>query len=88
MSLSIKLNGKEILGFLARFIALWFFVLLVVIVAVLGAVTVPVLFGLVVAFFLLSVPLHFILRLCGRRGFYVRQDDARVWTHKGAFKRR
>lgn len=35
----------------------------------------------------LSVPVHCILRLFGRRGFYVREGDRYVWTSVGATRK-
>lgn len=88
MSVSIKYKGKEIEHPLARMLAFAFVtIFLVVLIAVFGFVVLPVTLGIVALVFILTIPLHFILKLCGRRGFYVREGNSHTWTASGAFDR-
>jgi hypothetical protein len=89
MSTSIKFNGKEIDNPIVRIVVVLFiFVFIVVIVALFGLMMPLIVLGVVALVAFLTVPLHLILRLCGRRGFYLREGSTRTWTNKGAFGRR
>jgi len=88
MRISVKYKGKEIEHPLARILALAVVVIsLVVLIAVFGLVVLPVTLGIVLLAFILTIPLHFILKLCGRRGFHIQEGDDHTWTASGAFKR-
>ena len=89
MTTSIKFNGKEVQNPAARIlVAVLVIICAVVLVAVFGFVMLPIILGLIALAFVLTVPLHFILWLCGRRGFYVREGNSHTWTSSGAFQRR
>lgn len=89
MTTSIKFNSKEVQNPVVRIlVAALVIICPVVLVAVFGFVVLPIILGLIVLAFVLIVPLHFILRLCGRRGFYVRGGNSHTWTITGAFQRR
>jgi hypothetical protein len=80
MSTSIKFNGKEVQNPVAR--------ILIVLIAMFGFVMLPIIIGVIALAVVLTIPLHFILRLCGRRGFCVREGNSHTWTSTGAFARR
>lgn len=78
MSTSIKYNGKEVQNPLARRVIM---VVLLLALLSLGVVfffvgfALPVIFLIFLALFVLSIPLHFILRVLGRRGFYANNSN-------------
>lgn len=89
MSTSIKFNGKEVQNPIIRIlVVILAIVCVVILIAALGLGAVFIILGLISLTFVLTVPLHFILRLCGRRGFYVRECNSHTWTITGAFQHR
>jgi hypothetical protein len=89
MTPSIKLNGTEVQNPVARIlVAMCAIAGVVALVSMLGFMIFPVILGLIMVTFIFTLPLHFILRLCGRRGFYIREGNIHSWKWKGAFNRR
>lgn len=89
MSTSIKFNDKEVKNPVLRIVVAGFVIICgIVLVVIFGFSLLFVTLGLLGLGFVLTVPLHFILRFCGRRGFYVREGNNYTWTTEGAFRRR
>ncbi len=95
MSTSIQFNGKEVRNPLLRVLVVGIVVVLLVAVVVVMVVGIMIfmpalliILGVAVALFILSIPVHIVLRLMGRRGFYVRKGNRFIWTNIGAFQRR
>ena len=86
MSFSIKFNDKEVQNPVARVLVAGFAIICSI--ALITTLPFLILLGLIMLIFV-TVPLHFILRLCGRRGFYIQEgDDSHTWTTTGALQRR
>ena len=89
MSTSIMFNGKEVRNPITKIlVAVLVIIFVIIILATLGFVMITVILGTIALAFVLTVPLHLIFRLCGRRGFYVREGNSHTWTSTGAFERR
>ena len=74
MKTSIEFIGREVKSKALR-------IIIAGLTLTLGIVIIPLILPM-------TVLLHFILRLCGLRGFYVRDDDGVYkWTYEGAFQR-
>lgn len=85
---SIKFNGREIQNPVIKVLVVVALAMCCAIAVVFGSVMIPVILGLIVLALVLTIPLHLILRICGRRGFYVRDGNKHTWTNTGAFQRR
>lgn len=86
MTTSIKFNGKEVRNPILRGLAITAAVLVVVgfpflLIGIwglsLGLIAVGV--GIAIPIALLTIPLHFILRALGRRGFYTYDERTLSW---------
>lgn len=88
---SIKVNGKQIENPVAQlFIVALLIVVLVGLVYFLCYVVMPVVvfaICLTLLVLVLTIPFHFMLRLCGRRGFYIKTENGYSWDSVGATKR-
>ena len=91
MANSVKINGKEvqnpILRGLVITIAVLFVTLIVIFIPFLLVGVLGLSFGIIAAGIglailvaSLTIPLHFILRLCGRRGFFTRDGNTYTWA--------
>lgn len=87
MRTSIKFMGKKIQNPNVRIIAVVIVVIFAIAIIMCGLVVIPIIIGIIALAFILTVPLHFILRCCGRRGLYVFDGNTHNWTLSGAFKR-
>lgn len=88
MSTSIKFNGKEVQNPFARvLVALLVVVVIAIVLFLLVTVGLIVLPAIMLGLVVITLPLHIILKLSGRRGFYIREGDTHTWTLTGAFDR-
>jgi hypothetical protein len=62
---SIKFNGKEVQNSVARILVALVIISGGILIAVFGFVIIPIILALIALVFVLTVPLHFTLRLCG-----------------------
>ena len=77
MSSSFKINGKEFKNPIVVFLLMF----LLVSATILPLTLVAYLLPYIITILALTVPVHFILRLCGRKGFYNRGEDGSYeWT--------
>jgi membrane protein implicated in regulation of membrane protease activity len=95
MRSSIQINGKEVRGTLPRIIVamaiLIFCGSVFLLLGSIGALLVAFASILGVTFAVLitvSIPLHYILRSMGRKGFFSRNGTDFEWTTMSAFERR
>ena len=89
---TLSFNGKEIRGRLGKVFVLTFAILLAIVMVVVVGGTVAsmalAILGFVLIAFVLTLPAHFLLRACGRRGFYVCSgENSHEWTWKGSTER-
>ncbi len=85
MPTSIEFNGKEVRIPTAKVLAV---LAIICVVVVFGFMMLAIIFGLIALVLFLTLPLHFVLQLCGRRGFYVCKGTSHEWTCAGALQRR
>ena len=88
MSTSIKFNGTEVKNPVVRIFAVPAIMGAFFLVMTFGFVMIQMILCFIVLAFIVTVPIHFILRLCGHRGIYVHQNVRRTWANTGAFRHR
>ncbi len=88
MSNSIKFNGKEVENPVLRVVTVVFVIAFILVLLFLVLPILGTLLMILAALCLFSVPLHFILRANGRRGFFSSNENEFTWTiDKRAFDR-
>ena len=85
--MKVLINTKEVHNPVKRFLVIVFLICMIALTVTFGFSVIFIGIALIIGIFIISIPLHYILKYSGRRGFYIKEDNTHKWTSKGAFKK-